>query len=58
VNDAQLLDDLYATITKYVVFPDEHAAVAVALWIAATHAVKAFQHAPRLVLNSPEKRCG
>lgn len=55
---AALLDDLLTSITKYVVFPDGHAAVAVTLWIAATHAVAAFEHAPRLVLNSPEKRCG
>jgi hypothetical protein len=55
---AELLDDLLATVKRYVAFPDEHAAVAVALWITATHAVTAFQHAPRLVLNSPEKRCG
>jgi len=53
-----LLDDLYRTLCRYVVFPDEHAAVGVALWIAATHALPAFQHAPRLVINSPEKRCG
>lgn len=33
------------------------AAVAVALWIATTHALPAFEHAPRLVLTSPEKRC-
>jgi hypothetical protein len=57
-DGAELLDDLLATITRYVVFPDEHAAVAVVLWIAATHAVAAFQHAPRLVLTSPQKRCG
>ena len=32
--------------------------MAVALWIAATHAQAAWQHAPRLVIRAPEKRCG
>ena len=29
-----------------------------ALWTAATHAQPAWQHAPRLVIRAPEKRCG
>jgi hypothetical protein len=41
-----------------VVFPSDDAAVAVSLWIAATHAIPAWQHATRLVINSPAKRCG
>lgn len=57
-DGAALLDDLHATLLRYVVFPDAHAAVAVALWIVATHAVSAFQHAPRLGIKSPQKRCG
>lgn len=52
-----LLDDLRATITTYVVFADTHAANAVALWITATHAIPAFECAPRLVITSPQKRC-
>ncbi|RFZ48236.1 hypothetical protein MSS2_04752 [Mycobacterium marinum] len=54
----QLLDDLLAVLTRYVVFTDRNSAVAVALWIATTHALPAFEFAPRLVLSSPEKRCG
>jgi hypothetical protein len=54
----QLLDDLLATLERYVKFPDEHAVVAAALWIAATHAIECWNAAPRLVLNSPQKRCG
>ena len=57
-DGAELLDDLHATLTKYVVFPSREAAAAVTLWIAATHAVNAFQHATRLVITSPAKRCG
>jgi hypothetical protein len=57
-NGAELLDDLVSTLTRFVIFPDEHSAAAVALWIAATHALPWFDCAPRLVITSPEKRCG
>lgn len=40
------------------VFPDEHAANATTLWVAATHAQAAWDHATRLVIRSPVKRCG
>ena len=55
---AELLSDLHEVLLKYVVFPDAHSAIAVTLWITATHALPAFQHAPRLVVSSPQKRCG
>ncbi|QLL10095.1 DUF3631 domain-containing protein [Mycobacterium vicinigordonae] len=58
VDGARLLDELLAILTRYVVFPDAEAAVAVALWVAATHAIEAWHAAPRLILNSPQKRCG
>lgn len=54
----ELLTELLAILKKYVVFPDAHAAIAVALWISATHAISAYQHATRLVVTSPAKRCG
>lgn len=54
----ELLEELLATLKKYVIFPTEHAAVATALWITVTHALPAFQCAPRLVITSPQKRCG
>ena len=56
-DGAQLLDDLRGTLTRYIVFPDEHASAAVTLWIAATHALPAFECAARLVFTSPQKRC-
>ncbi|MGO9354121.1 MAG: DUF3631 domain-containing protein, partial [Mycobacterium sp.] len=56
-DGAELLDELLSTIKKYVVL-DDHAATASTLWIAATHALPAFECAPRLVFTSPEKRCG
>jgi Protein of unknown function (DUF3631) len=57
-SGAALLDDVHAEITSYVVWPDEHAAVANTLWVAATHAQKEWEHATRLVIKSPIKRCG
>ncbi len=57
-NGAELLDDLHHALTKYVVLPSREAADAITLWTAATHALQAFQHAPRLAIKSPEKRCG
>ena len=55
---ARLLDDLRAALTRYVVLSSSEAADAVILWVAATHAVPAWEHATRLVIKSPEKRCG
>ena len=54
----EVLDALYAALTRYVAFPDEHSTVATALWITTTHALGAFEFAPRLAVTSPEKRCG
>ncbi len=45
-------------LTRYVILPSAEAAIAVALWIAATHAQPSWAHAPRLVIRAPEKRCG
>ena len=55
---ARLLDDLYAALTRYVILPSGEAADAVTLWIAASHAQPAWEHAPRLAVVSPLKRCG
>jgi hypothetical protein len=58
VRIADLLDELFELLGRYVVFPSSEAQVAVTLWVAATHAQSAWEHAPRLVVKSPEKRCG
>lgn len=55
---AGLLDKLHAALCNYVVLPSGHVADAVTLWIAATHAQTAWEHAPRCAVVSPEKRCG
>jgi len=58
VDGAALLDELHSRVTDHVVFPSPKAADAVTLWIAATHAQPAWQHATRLRIGSPMKRCG
>jgi hypothetical protein len=57
-NGTQLLDELRAALVRYVVFPTPEAADALTVWIAATHAQQAWEHAPRCAVVSPEKRCG
>jgi hypothetical protein len=52
------LNAVFQTVTSYVVWPSESAAVAFVLWVAATHAQPAWHHASRFVLKSPIKRCG
>jgi hypothetical protein len=55
---ADLLGDLGDALARYLVMPSPEAADAVTLWIAATHVQPAWEAAPRLVIISPEKRCG
>jgi hypothetical protein len=57
-DGAAVLAQLHTALTRYVILPSAEAAVAVALWIAATHAQDAWACAPRLVIRAPEKRCG
>lgn len=57
-DGAALLDSLRELLTRYVILPSGHAAVAVVLWVAATHAQQCWENATRLVVKSPEKRCG
>ncbi|MFH8726331.1 MULTISPECIES: DUF3631 domain-containing protein [Streptomyces] len=52
------LSDLRAQFQRYVVLPSEDALTAVTLWVAATHLQTAWQHAPRLAVVGPAKRCG
>ncbi|MEV6165946.1 DUF3631 domain-containing protein [Streptomyces sp. NPDC052052] len=54
----QVLAGLRAQIRRYVVLPSEEAFTAVTLWVAATHLQTAWQHAPRLAVVGPAKRCG
>jgi len=58
LNGAALLNTVRNTIERYVILPSEDAFIAVVLWVAATHAVDRFDHATRLAIHSPLKRCG
>jgi Protein of unknown function (DUF3631) len=58
VDGARLLGELRQAFTRYVVLPSPQAADAVTLWTAASHAQPAWEHAPRLAVVSPLKRCG
>ncbi|MGW9324739.1 DUF3631 domain-containing protein [Streptomyces koyangensis] len=53
-----LLDELRARIAKFVILPSEEALDAVTLWTVATHLQPAWEHAPRLAVVGPAKRCG
>ncbi|MFD8965775.1 DUF3631 domain-containing protein [Streptomyces sp. NPDC059568] len=53
-----VLADLREEIKRFVVMPSEEALTAVTLWVAATHLQTAWQHAPRLAVVGPAKRCG
>ncbi|WP_328990056.1 DUF3631 domain-containing protein [Kribbella sp. NBC_01245] len=58
IDGADVLDEVSAAVARYVILPSASASVAVTLWIAATHAVPAWNCAPRLVIRAPERRCG
>jgi len=53
-----LLDQVYAFLGRFVVYPSEHARVAHTLWVAHTHAIDAFESTPRLAALSPEPASG
>jgi hypothetical protein len=57
-DDVLLLDELHYELTRYVAFPSPEAADAVTLYAAATHVQPAWEHATRLVIKSPVRRCG
>lgn len=48
-----ILSDLSALICRYVALPSDEAATAVALWIAHTWTIDAFETTPRLAIISP-----
>ena len=55
---AALLDEVRDVLQKYVVLPSDAAYDSVVLWSVATHGIDHFEHATRLCVHSPEKRCG
>jgi putative DNA primase/helicase len=57
VDGAELLDEIAATFTRFLVLPD-HSAEALALWCLHAHAHEAAGISPILALLSPTKQCG
>lgn len=55
---SKVLDELRGQLAKFVILPSPEALDAVTLWVAATHLQTAWQHAPRLAVVGPAKRCG
>lgn len=53
----ELLDETLAFVRRFVLLTDAQA-VAVALWVALTHSIDAFDAAAYLAVTSAEKRCG
>ena len=53
-----ILSDLSALICRYVALPSDEAVTAVALWIAHTWTIEAFETTPRLAVISPELGSG
>ncbi|MGB3441958.1 MAG: DUF3631 domain-containing protein [Actinophytocola sp.] len=54
----EILDEVTAFLNRFVVFPNEHCAHAVALWFAHTHIADRFYITPRLILDSAEPGSG
>ncbi|WP_178862083.1 DUF3631 domain-containing protein [Thiomicrorhabdus cannonii] len=52
-----VLTSLEGEITRYAILPTG-AATAIALWIAGAYAINEFRIFPKLIVHSPEKRCG
>jgi putative DNA primase/helicase len=57
VDGEELLNDLTATIARYIALSEEQAA-AVALWCAHAHAFDSITITPRLAITSAVRRCG
>ncbi|NOT18099.1 MAG: DUF3631 domain-containing protein [Sulfuriferula sp.] len=57
INPADLLDEVKATIKRFIILDDEQATVS-ALWCAMTWFIEHIDIAPLCLINAPEKACG
>jgi hypothetical protein len=58
IDGAALLDQVYAFLGRFIVYPDRHAQVAHTLWVAHTHLMAAWETTARLAFLSPEPASG
>jgi Protein of unknown function (DUF3631) len=57
-NGADLLDDVYAFLSRFVAYPSQAAHVAHTLWIGHAHLMDAWESTPRIAFLSPEPGSG
>jgi len=57
VDARDVLDEVCTFIARFIMV-DEHALLAIALWIGLAHCFDAAETSPRLAILSPTKRCG
>jgi hypothetical protein len=55
---AALLEDVRKFLSRFIVYPSEHAQIAHVLWIAHAHLMPAWESTPRLAFLSPEPASG
>jgi hypothetical protein len=55
---AALLDDVHGFLSRFIVYPSEHAKIAHVLWIAHAHLMNAWESTPRIAFLSPEPASG
>lgn len=53
-----LIQDLDAYFSRYVVFPGRDIPLVLSTWTLGTYVYRVFEYFPYLVLRSPQKRCG
>ncbi|MCH6554964.1 MAG: DUF3631 domain-containing protein [Acidobacteria bacterium] len=53
-----LVADVERFVSKYVIFPQQHMALVLALWAIGTHTFDSFDCFPYLTVTSPTKQCG
>jgi hypothetical protein len=53
-----ILNDVRAFLSRFVVYPSEHAKIAHVLWVAHTHLMGAWESTPRIAFLSPEPGSG
>jgi hypothetical protein len=54
----EILEEVQGFLSRYIVFSNAAQATAVALWVAHTWVIEAFDFTPYLQISSPAKRCG
>jgi hypothetical protein len=54
----EILEGVRGLLCRYIVFSSKAQEIVVALWVAHTSVIEAFDYTPYLHISSPAKRCG